>query len=303
MPHDQPPGPLQEEWRRTDIRRFRLEKFPLAGSAREQTVQPTELQAETARLQPLLTAGVDLAGHASAVDSRPCQSRLDRRSGCAGRALRQPGRAGPAARRADRAVLVHPRRRPAVRQVLRVARGLLVGRDDALRAQGRGDRPAAAHVFGPVGRAERFRSCPDRPGRRRRGHGAGRDRQQRSDGRRLALRRGGDPRRPGRSVALRELAELGQRRLALRPSEGPGRPRRLAAMDHRRLGQPPGQSQSARGPGRRRGPCPGERRDVHRRHAAPLLSYAPAPRGAALHQRPALQGRACRASRGSSGGA
>ena len=29
LPHDQPPGPQQEEWRRTDIRRFRLEKFPL----------------------------------------------------------------------------------------------------------------------------------------------------------------------------------------------------------------------------------------------------------------------------------
>ena len=224
-------------------------------------------------------------------------------SGCAGRALRQPGRVGPAARRADRAVLVHPRRRSAVRQVLRVARGLLVGRDDALRAQGRGDRPAAAHVFGPVGRAERFRPRPDRPGRRRRGHGAGRDRQQRSGGRRLALRRGGDPRRPGRPVALRELAELGQRRLALRPSQGPGRPRCLAAMDHRRLGQPPGQSESARGPGRRRGPCPGERRDVHRRHAAPLLSHAPAPRGRRTAPATCSTRARCRANRGSSGGA
>ena len=38
LPHDQPPGPQQEEWRRTDIRRFHLEKFPLprCRQAREQ---------------------------------------------------------------------------------------------------------------------------------------------------------------------------------------------------------------------------------------------------------------------------
>ena len=35
MPHDQPPGPQQEEWRRTDIRRFRLEKFPLPTATGE----------------------------------------------------------------------------------------------------------------------------------------------------------------------------------------------------------------------------------------------------------------------------
>ena len=29
LPQDQPPGPKQEEWRRTDIRRCHLEKFPL----------------------------------------------------------------------------------------------------------------------------------------------------------------------------------------------------------------------------------------------------------------------------------
>ena len=27
LPHDQPPGPQQEEWMRTDIRGFHLEKF------------------------------------------------------------------------------------------------------------------------------------------------------------------------------------------------------------------------------------------------------------------------------------
>ena len=29
LPHDLPAGPRQEEWRRTDVRRFRFEKFPL----------------------------------------------------------------------------------------------------------------------------------------------------------------------------------------------------------------------------------------------------------------------------------
>jgi len=78
FPHDQPPGPQQEEWRRTDIRRFHLEKFPLpktwigdlgAGSMGNSGSLPAPT--------PLLTAGVDLAGHTSAVDSRPCQSQLD----------------------------------------------------------------------------------------------------------------------------------------------------------------------------------------------------------------------------------
>ena len=85
MPHDQPPGPKQEEWRRTDIRRFHFEKFPLPNHAGETPApqvageMPTP-QADAGKmptLQPLLTAGVDLAGHASAYDSLPCQSRLD----------------------------------------------------------------------------------------------------------------------------------------------------------------------------------------------------------------------------------
>ncbi len=73
MPHDQPTircagaPPLQEEWRRTDIRRFRLEKFPLANHA----------LADAPPVAPMLTSGVDLAGQTSAYDSLPCQSRLD----------------------------------------------------------------------------------------------------------------------------------------------------------------------------------------------------------------------------------
>ena len=67
-----------------------------------------------------------------------------------------------------------------------------------------------------------------------------------------------------------------------------------AAMDHCRAGQPVGQSQSARGAGRPRRRHPGERRHVHRRQAAPFVSHAAAPPGAALQQRSALQGRAAR---------
>ncbi len=90
MPHDQPPGPLQEEWRRTDIRRFRLEKFPLPGAgSREQGagsdsiasgLSASGLPAPSSPLPaptPLLTAGVDLAGTTSAVDSCPSGTRLD----------------------------------------------------------------------------------------------------------------------------------------------------------------------------------------------------------------------------------
>ncbi len=79
------------------------------------------------------------------------------------------------------------------------------------------------------------------------------------------------------------------RHLALRPSEGAS-VGRLAAMDDRRAGQPPGQGQSARRAPRRRRRRPGQRRDVHRRSPAPLVSHAAAPRGAALPQRLALQG-------------
>jgi Fe-S cluster assembly protein SufD len=76
LPHDQPAGPLQEEWRRTDVRRFRFEKFPLPGKD-EGGRMKAEFHPSSFILHPLLTAGVDLAGHAWAVDSRPERSRLD----------------------------------------------------------------------------------------------------------------------------------------------------------------------------------------------------------------------------------
>ena len=74
LPQDLPPGPQQEEWRRTDVRRFHLEKFPLPSSAGQADQGDMVPEPD---LHPLLTVGVDLAGHTSAIDSRPCQSCLD----------------------------------------------------------------------------------------------------------------------------------------------------------------------------------------------------------------------------------
>ena len=71
LPHDLPPGPRQEEWRRTDVRRFRFEKFPLPQQHREIH------QTSGTVVAPLLTQGVDLAGRSAALDSQPGQSELD----------------------------------------------------------------------------------------------------------------------------------------------------------------------------------------------------------------------------------
>jgi Fe-S cluster assembly protein SufD len=56
-----------EEWRRTDLRMFRLDKFGVPGDLSPGMLVP----------QPLLTAGVELAGHTSALNSHPMESRLD----------------------------------------------------------------------------------------------------------------------------------------------------------------------------------------------------------------------------------
>jgi Fe-S cluster assembly protein SufD len=57
-----------EEWIRTDIRLFKLGQFALPVDT------PTRSVSEG---NPLLTAGVDLAGRASSLDSRPCHSELN----------------------------------------------------------------------------------------------------------------------------------------------------------------------------------------------------------------------------------
>jgi Fe-S cluster assembly protein SufD len=62
------PDTSNEEWRRTDIRLFRLDKFapPISGAERD-----------THRATPLLAEGVELAGFATAYDSRPVDASLE----------------------------------------------------------------------------------------------------------------------------------------------------------------------------------------------------------------------------------
>lgn len=61
------PSRREEEWMRTDIRLFRLDRFGL----------PSEQAAEAAPPQPLLTHGVELGGHAAALNSRHLDAQLD----------------------------------------------------------------------------------------------------------------------------------------------------------------------------------------------------------------------------------
>ena len=225
--------------------------------------------------------------------------------GGAGRALRQPRPDGDRSWRASPPVPASPGDRPPA----------MTSSPPCTPPAGRGgtllyvptgvrDRSAAARPFGAHARQRRFRPLPDRAGRGRRGHAAGRDRQQRSGGA-AGLHCGAVEILVGAGARLRyvNLQNWGERRLAFRPSKGARRPRRLPAMDHRRPGQPPGQSESARGPRRRRGPCAGQRRDVHRRHA----STSPTTRSSTTRRRiaPATCSTRgpCRASRASSGGA
>jgi Fe-S cluster assembly protein SufD len=61
------PGRQDEEWMRTDIRLFRLDRFGLTFAPPSAGEWPG----------PLLTSGVELAGSATAVNSQPVQARLD----------------------------------------------------------------------------------------------------------------------------------------------------------------------------------------------------------------------------------
>ena len=71
LPHDLPAGARQEEWRRTDVRRFHFEKFPLPNGGVEAAGEPAPQAA------PLLTGGVNLTGQTAAQDSRPGKTLLD----------------------------------------------------------------------------------------------------------------------------------------------------------------------------------------------------------------------------------
>jgi Fe-S cluster assembly protein SufD len=65
------PSSREEEWMRTDIRLFKLDRFS----------PPEAASRETSSLEPapnaLLAAGVDLAGHAVSIDSRPVAAELE----------------------------------------------------------------------------------------------------------------------------------------------------------------------------------------------------------------------------------
>ena len=61
------PDPRQEDWRRTDLRLFRLERFGLPQAPPDRTPVP----------KPLLTEGVALLGHAISLDTHALEWHLD----------------------------------------------------------------------------------------------------------------------------------------------------------------------------------------------------------------------------------
>ncbi len=71
------PDRTQEEWARTDIRAFRLDRFGIPAPSAE----------EKAIAKALLTEGVDLGGSAVTSDSRPLPTRLDPELVAPGRAV------------------------------------------------------------------------------------------------------------------------------------------------------------------------------------------------------------------------
>jgi Fe-S cluster assembly protein SufD len=63
------PSVRDEEWMRTDIRLFKLDRFGLPG-------QSTDSPGEVALPHALLAAGVELGGHVASLDSRPYEAEL-----------------------------------------------------------------------------------------------------------------------------------------------------------------------------------------------------------------------------------
>ena len=198
-------------------------------------------------------------------------------------------------------------RRPSIRgrQVRRAARRLLVGRDAALRAARRGDRRAAAHALGPVAPAASI--CGHTLVILEEGAEATLLAETASldaDGRRPALRRDRAPRRPAGAAALREPAELGHAASGTSPIRRPwstATPRCSGPSAPWAAGWPRSISTwSLVGRGRRR---PGQRRDVHRGQAAPLVPHAAAPRRRRTARATCSTRAPCRTSRDSSGAA
>ena len=283
---------------RTDIRLFKLDRFASAGPMRTDA----EREAHRTRCWPKASSW---AGETATLDSRPraveARSEVGRARACCSAASTSWSH--------EHGDLLRPffERRvvdPFKDKFSALQRRLLVGRHAALRA---------ARTCASNSRCIRSRRSPTAASisgktlvdsrRRRRGDAAVRNGQHDRRRRRLALRLDRADRRAGRPAAVRESAELGPRGLALRPSEGARRPRGPLAVDDRRARQPAGQGEPARRadrPGRRGA---GQRRDVHRRPAAPFVQHASASQAPVLQERLALQGRAAGPARGPCGGA
>ncbi len=99
------PSVRDEEWMRTDIRLFKLDRFNLPEPDGHRAA------AEFALPHALLAAGVELGGQAVSMNSHGVAAELDPKLAAQGRAVRQSGHAGSRAWRAAAAVLRATRRR------------------------------------------------------------------------------------------------------------------------------------------------------------------------------------------------
>ena len=147
------PSVRDEEWMRTDIRLFKLDRFSLPGH-----VAMARRHRATALPHALLAAGVDLGGRAVSIEQpsvvRPSlMPKLAEQGVLFGSLDALVARAW----RSAAAVFRAARRRSVQGQVLRAARGLLVRRHAAVCAQERAHRAAAAFAVGDGRRRRRPR--------------------------------------------------------------------------------------------------------------------------------------------------
>ncbi len=174
------PSSRDEEWMRTDIRLFKLDRYRLPDPAPHESPEFPHA---------LLAAGVELGGRTVSVDSRSVLAELAPELCQAGRAVRQFERAGGRAWRAVAAVFRAAGRRSVQGQVLGAQRRVLVRRAALVRAQGRADRRAAAHALGTHRRRRRPQQNSRDPRTRRRSDAALRNGQHQCRWRRAPLRR------------------------------------------------------------------------------------------------------------------
>ena len=99
------PSVRDEEWMRTDIRLFKLDRFNLPEPDGHRAA------AQIAVPHALLAAGVELGGHAVSMNSHGVAAELDPKLATQGVLVRQPGAARPRAWRSVAAIFRTPRRR------------------------------------------------------------------------------------------------------------------------------------------------------------------------------------------------